>query len=903
MTSARPTQHSGRARSAAHEPGEAGNGSQAAAPGRPAAALELTGVSKAYPGVTALRDVDLVCHAGEVHALVGENGSGKSTLTKVASGAVSADAGLIRVGGAAVPRPSVPTMRALGVQTAYQDTALVPQLSVRDNLRLAVGGSARGLEQGLTALAEFEFPFPADARIGGLSPGARQLFEVLRALLQQPRVLILDEPTAALDARHVGLLEALVGEAVERDVAVLYISHRLDEVRRLADRLTVLRDGVIRGTFAKDEIASANIVNLMAGRPISLAFPAKRDVARIAETPEGAADGLRVCALSGPRFGPVSFEVRPGEVVGLAGAEGNGQRELARALAGVVRGTGAVVLRGRPVDVSNPRRARRGGVDFISGDRAAESVFGALPVRENLTLVLGRQLGPAGLVLPRREAGSYQRIADALRIRAVSPFVPISMLSGGNQQKAVIGRAIAQPTAVVVADEPTQGVDAAARVEIYSALRSRADAGAAVVVCSSDAQELAGLCDRVLAMSRGRVVRELSGDALTENAIVDAFVSAGFGEPPVADESSDRTVQVATGTPGRLDEVGDDRGAVADRAGEAPGGQRPAATQSAWRRGLGGWAAGGVPYWASLASVALLVVACASYAASRSSAFLTAINIGHWLVLCAPLAVVAMGQQLALITGGFDISVGSTMTLSVVLASYWIASGSGFGMTFGIVGCLAAGVAVGLLNGFVVQILKVNAVVATIATMGLIQGINVLLRPQPTGAIDPALLTAFNKTLLDVPVVFLAAAVIAVAADLWRARSYRGLLARASGFAEESTRRTGHRTILVKVGGYLGSGVLAAAAGLLLAAQVGIGSNSVGTGYTLLSFAACFLGGAALSGGRGSFVGALLGAMLLSLLTNITPLINVSDAVSQLVTGIVTILAVLVYTVGARTSG
>ena len=421
-------------------------------------AMKLTGITKSFPGVKALSEVDFDCRPGEIHALVGENGSGKSTLIKVASGVLSADAGTVSIGGKSLRSGGgIKQARRLGLMTAYQDTSLVPELSVAENLALSFDAIGLPRPNDLDSLLRpYRLPFGTADIVANLGPGARQLLEVARAMCHRPAVLLLDEPTAALDMDLAEHLEGLVRQARNEGAAIIYVSHRLEEIRRLADRLTVLRDGIKQGTFNSGEWNVDDIVELMIGAPTNLEFPAR-------QRPEAPVYRLDVRDLSGPGYGPISMSVGGGEIVGIAGAEGSGQRPFLRGLIGIGKTTGEIVIDGAPVGRYDPATSLEAGVSFQSGDRAAELVYGPLSVMDNLTIQAGRELGPAGTVILSRLRGMFRQASDQFGIVSASPFQPISALSGGNQQKVVLARSTLRQPKVLIVDEPTQGVDARAR--------------------------------------------------------------------------------------------------------------------------------------------------------------------------------------------------------------------------------------------------------------------------------------------------------------------------------------------------------------------------------------------------------------------------------------------------------
>jgi ribose transport system ATP-binding protein len=488
--------------------------------------LELRGVSRQFGAVRALTDVSFDCRAGEVHALVGENGSGKSTLLGVASGFVDPDRGTVTIGGVRLRRDSPAEARKLGLAMAYQDTSLILAQPVKNNLYLAAPPEerppfrrrkkwARSVLRGFDLDLEL---FP-DAPAGSLTLAERQLFEVAKALVTDPKVLLLDEPTTALGPNEVEALHRTVAACRRRGVGVVYVSHRLPEVLEIADRITVLRDGRNRGTFLASETTEAALVDLIVGRPFEAAFPPA--------TPQAgeAHDVLVVDGLQGQSFGPVSFTLAAGEVVGIAGAEGNGQPQLFDCLAGrTPPKAGRVAVADRDLMLISTHEAVRAGILLLPGDRKVEALMPVLGVRVNATVQTLRRFSVLGLLRRRRERRSVEGLIERLRIRTPSLEQPVQFLSGGNQQKVAVSRSFLREPTVILAYEPTQGVDVGSRFDIYEALRSRTEAGAGILVKSSDPLELVGFCDRVLVMSRGQIIEEIPGDELEEHRIVEAIV-------------------------------------------------------------------------------------------------------------------------------------------------------------------------------------------------------------------------------------------------------------------------------------------------------------------------------------------------------------------------------------------
>jgi ribose transport system ATP-binding protein len=488
--------------------------------------LELRGVSRQFGAVRALTDVSFDCRAGEVHALVGENGSGKSTLLGVASGFVDPDRGTVLIGGRTLRRDSPADARRLGLAMAYKDTSLILAQPVKNNLYLSAPPDRRPpfwqrKRWARRVLAEFDLDlelFP-DAHAGALTLADRQLFEVAKALVSDPSVLLLDEPTTALGPHEVEALHRTIAACRDRGVGVVYVSHRLPEVLEIADRVTVLRDGLSQGTFDARSVTEPELVDLIVGRPFEAAFPP----AAVGAREPGAA--LVVDGLQGQSFGPVSFTLDRGEIVGIAGAEGNGQPQLFDCLAGrQPPRAGRVACGDRELMLISTREAVRAGIMLLPGDRKREALMPVLGVRVNSTIQSLGRFGVLGFLRRRKERGTVRELVDRLEIRTPSLEQPVQFLSGGNQQKVAVARSFLKEPIVILAYEPTQGVDVGSRFDIYAALRSRTDAGTALLVKSSDPLELAGLCDRVLVMSRGQIVEEIPGDELDELRIVEAIV-------------------------------------------------------------------------------------------------------------------------------------------------------------------------------------------------------------------------------------------------------------------------------------------------------------------------------------------------------------------------------------------
>ena len=481
--------------------------------------IRFVNVTKSFGGVQVLRDVNFGIHAGEVHALIGENGAGKSTLMKILAGYHQPTSGNVQIGGAPVAFHSSRDAEQQGVVLIHQEFNLADDLTVEQNLHLGREWGRpfldeRGMrEHASSALALVGLRLDPRRRVRDLSVPQKQLVEIAKALSRSARVLVMDEPTAALTPSETDVLFRLIDDLRAGGVTIVYISHKLDEVRRVADRVTVLRDGVAVTTEAVETLSEHRMANLMVGRELSDMYPARA-------TPTDT-ELLRVEGLSVPGWArDVTFSVRQGEVLGFAGLMGAGRTEAFEGLFGLRRATLTRALRdGRAVKLGSPQRAARHGMVYLSEDRKGKGLHVNLPLQPNLTLMtLERYARP--LLDHRAERAALKRAVEALGIRTGRLDVPAGALSGGNQQKLALARILETQPDVIVLDEPTRGVDVGAKRDIYVLIHALAQAGKGIVVISSELPELLGLCHRVLVMREGRVTGSLSGEQLTEQEVI-----------------------------------------------------------------------------------------------------------------------------------------------------------------------------------------------------------------------------------------------------------------------------------------------------------------------------------------------------------------------------------------------
>lgn len=483
--------------------------------------LAVTGLSKTFLGVRALYGVDFDLRRGEIHALVGENGAGKSTLIKVLGGAEQPDRGELRLDGGPLPLGDPLAARRCGISIVYQELALVPELNVAENVFL---GRERGrpllrrAEMSRAArdlLAELGTDIPTSARVGSLSVAQQQLVEIARALVGESKLVILDEPTAALSRPEVERLFAVLRTLRARGLGIIYISHRLEEIFAVADRVTVLRDGRRVHASPIAGVDRSQLIRWMVGRDVSEEFPARTPV--LGETV------LEVRGLcSPPRFHEATFAVRRGEIVGLAGLVGSGRTSLALAIFGALARRGELWLQGRRARIRSPAEAIAAGLGYVTEDRKGRGLFPALGADANITVTYLRGYARLGLLSLAREQAAAVEAARDFDLRAAAGLrQSAATLSGGNQQKLLLARYLLKPRVLLILDEPTRGIDVGAKAEIYALMNRLTAQGLAILMISSELPEVLGMSDRVVVMHEGRTKGELSRSQATAEAVMD----------------------------------------------------------------------------------------------------------------------------------------------------------------------------------------------------------------------------------------------------------------------------------------------------------------------------------------------------------------------------------------------
>jgi ribose transport system ATP-binding protein len=828
------------------------------------AALECRGVSKAFGAAQVLSDVSFGVRKGEVHALLGQNGAGKSTLVKILTGVYNSDAGDIVMAGKPLRIRDPREAEAAGIAIVHQDQQLVPQFDVTRNLFL---GRERSGSTGLLDFASMRAEtagllkrvgatFEPETLARDLTVAQREQVSIAAALLRKPRILILDEPTASLSEAEAELLFAIVRDLRADGVTIIYISHYLDEVLDLVDAFTVLRDGKVVASRGAAGASRAEIVAMMVGRHIDQLYPKE-------ELPLGE-PLLQVSGLShGTRVRNVDFTLRRGEIFGIAGLVGAGRTELAMTLIGALpRDGGTVTIAGKSSMPGTPRAAFRDGFALIPEDRRHEGLVVDMSMRDNLTLPNIDRWSRLGILNLAGEKRDVMEIISRLGIRPPNPRQLARNLSGGNQQKTVIGRWLLGDAQVFIFDEPTTGVDVGAKVDIYRQMTELARRGAAILFISSDFEELCGLCDRVAVMHKGRITATLAREELQPRAILEMASGSAAGEQPV-EEGIDEPVS-----------------SPPDGSLPLPGGM--------------------LTRWGTIAGMIVVLAVIAAFAPQ----FLSFGNIFDVLKQGSVLAFIALGLTVVLIAGGFDMSAGAVSQLTNNLAAGTLIAG--LGATASIALGAAVGLGIGLANAILVLVFGMPAFVASLGTMFVTMGLTLLYNGGQALTLtdQPGFFFIGQGYIGPVPFVFLLLSATTLVLHVLLKRTALGLRMYAVGQNLQAAEMRGVARGLYAASSFMIGGVVLGLSGVVLASySYGASALATGIDFLISALAAAFLGSTLSRSGQLSVIGTMVVALFLASLSNGLILLGISSQLLPGIQGLVLVLSILLGVIRRREIG
>jgi ribose transport system ATP-binding protein len=859
--------------------------------------LEVRDLSKRFGSVVALRSATLTLSRGEIHALMGANGAGKSTLVKILTGVFPADSGTITVHGAGRTFRSPAEARRAGIVSVYQDPALVPDLTVNQNMQLA-DVSLASVREHLTDLGIADLKFSEFAR--NIPYPVLRLIDLARALASDPIVLMLDEITAALPADLSEHVFAVVRRWRERGNSVIFISHRIAEVAALCDRATVLRDGVSVGVTDAARGSEDRIVSLMLGVDAAKASPAEAAPQRI---DWGAAEKRAALEVRDLRCGPVlktvSFSLRGGEILGVAALEGQGQQELFDCIAGVRRHDGGeIVAYGRKLKLNHPGDAIAAGLVLVPANRL-QALLPQRSIRENVALPLVRNPSNWGLIRGHNER---QRVAPAVKRLQIDARAgsELRQLSGGNQQKVVIARWIATGFQTLLCFDPTRGIDVGTKHQIYRLLREMADAGSSVLLFTSELPEIGLVCDRTIVLFGGEIVAEMPASEADEGTLLRAAHGMGVAHGLAADHRMDAPRR---GTDANADSQDGnpppppDRASVRTPVFRGAMGRSPSPAQRG-RMGTIGAAidkikGAVVGYPALIGMPFLLIVFLAATVAIHPT--FDSFDAQSLAMAALPLACAAAAQAVVVISGGIDLSVGSVIAVANVLAASTMRDASFAEAILLAVAILVAGAAIGAVNGFLVVVSRVPDVIVTLTTGFIWGGVALMILEKPGGGAPPeflnlgagTLITEWLSNSLVLLVVSLAAVWIPVR------RSKAGLRIYATGSDRIAAFRSGVNVEAARLVAYVLGGLFSAIGGVGLTMTTGIGSPKAGVLYTLSGLAAVVIGGVSLTGGRGEITGPVIAAFVLTLIPADLIFLNIDPNFGQVIQGTLIVLVVM----------
>jgi len=802
--------------------------------------LTINNITKRFGGVLALDDVSFEIRRGEILGLLGANGAGKSTLLKIIGGVLHSDSGELSLDEKQYHAANAKEALEHGLVSVYQELNLFLNMTVAENMFL---GREPKKSNGLIdwekikadtqdVLAQFGLDIPVNVAVQNLSVAQRHLVEIVRAMNENPRILMLDEPTAALSDNQIKWLFVKIRELVTAGTTVIYVSHRLEEIIDLCNRCVVLRDGRFSAMLDED-FDQDRIIQAMIGRTVEI--EKKVDLCESEEVVFSCHN------LSEPgKLYDINFETRKGEILGIAGLMGSGRTELLRALYGVDKSEkGYFELHGKRISIKNTTDAINNGLVLVSEDRKSEGLFLKELVVNNLTANIVSKHAFLGFIKRKAEANAAQETADDVRLTAGRLFDITNTLSGGNQQKVVLGKALLTGAEVLMLDEPTRGVDVGARADIYQIIQQLADEGKSIILVSSDWEELLALSDRVIVMAEGRITAELCGDEITE----DNFMR----------HSSVANVAGATAESEKLGFFNNLKEKVLFAKSNA--------------------------IFFGIFNLLLLIVGTLI-----SQRFLTPINLRNMFLQSFVYILLSMGQLFVVISGNTDLSMSATMTVAGVIGL--TIANSGVGRTIpGLTAMLLFGILIGVINGTLILVGKMNPLIATFGMSIILQGVALIITPRPLSPSPDFFKEVFRGTFLGFPLVFFIGIFLFAVISIILQHTSFGRRLFAVGENATAASWSGLRVTSTKYIAFIACSVMAVAASWYMYGRSGAAESTVNVQFTLDAIAFALIGGASFSGGKGSVAGTVLSIFSVVILMNILNQLGVGTYAKDVIKG------------------
>jgi rhamnose transport system ATP-binding protein len=822
--------------------------------------IGLEGASKAFGGTVALKNATFGLHPGEVLALLGENGAGKSTCVKMLAGVYRPTRGHVVLDNEPVLLGSPLDAQRSGIAVMHQHPGLFPDLSVAENVFMghmpqhASGAINRGAmrREATSLLASVGLSVDPDARLGMLRTSEQQLVEIARALSQNARVLIMDEPTAALSQREVVRLFQVVGDLKQRGVAMMFVGHRMDEIFTISDRIAILRDGVLIGIESKDNLPRDRAVQMMIGRELSALYPKNEatpgDI--VLET-----NGL----VRAGEFEGIDLIVRKGEIVGLGGLVGCGRTEIARVLFGIAQPTsGSIRINGKELRFASASDAMSAGVAYVSEDRLGQSLVMDFPIIANVALTILDSTTSAGFSKRQKVLDRVAPHLDRLKLRFQSYDQPINTLSGGNQQKVVLAKWLATNPQLLILDEPTQGIDVQSKAEVHAMIADLAKQGMAIILISSEMPELLGMCDRIVVLREGCQTAEFSRAEATQEKVLRAATDNDPSKAALRLVSNDELTTNPASKPAR----------------------RLRWTAFLAKREIG------------LVAAMLAVVIPVAFV---NPLIFSAVNLTSLAMDASLLMIAALAQMLVLVTRNIDLSVASVIGLSAYGSALVMTGNPSIGVAAGILTGCAIGLLCGAFNGAVVTYGRVPAIVVTLGTMSVYRGLDSLWtggKQISADHVPQAWLDMTSARFVGVPLMIIIAIAIMIAASILLRCMAVGRQFFAIGSNPNGAELIGVPSKRLILLAFSVAGVLAGFAGALWASRYATVDARVAYGYELTVIAAAVVGGVAIRGGAGTILGIALGTLTLLVIRNGLILVRVDPLWLQGVYGLVILAAI-----------